>query len=326
MASANTTRVVLGCWTGAAAFSGVYTYTYLKDFEKRVPCIQDAVRTLADSKAARAALGDGDLRVPWWSARGQVDKVAGRSFASFQVAGDLGNATVYIGSTKRPQAPGFVPVEDEDMLEMSSFAYYWSRPWEIKFAFLNKLRWLRGMDPLAPLRASPGSEDDPWDLQAVFILPSGDASQPLEVFGSARAIPDYESVVLRRDSDAKGERSRRRLQIFGGLAFTAALVAAGLRVTRSMRVSKSYGFAKRGLLAHPHIVESLGAQASVQTSSGTFGPSYINAQLRLVGTTGSAADVRFTATRDGTKDGPWRVLMAKMSFLGKHRELDRVHF
>lgn len=324
--SSNTTRVVLGCWTGAAAFSGIYTYKYLKDFEKRVPCVQDAVRALAASKAARAALGDGELSVPWWSARGAVDKVAGRSFASFQVAGDKGSASVFIGSTKRPQGPGFVPVEDEDVLEMSSFQYYWSRPWELKFAFLNKLRWLRGMDPLAPLRANPVSEDDPWDLQAVFFLPGGDASQPQAVLGDARGIPDYESFVLRRDSDAKGERSRRRLNVFAGLALTAALVAGGLRVTRSMRVSQSYGFAKRGLLAHPHVVECLGSRASVQTSTGTFGPQYINAQLRLVGSTGSAADVRFTATRDGAKGGPWRVLLAKMSFLGRHRELERAHF
>lgn len=324
--SSNTARVVLGCWSGVATFSGVYTYKYLRDFEKRVPCVQDAVQALSACKVARETLGDGDLRLTWWSARGAVDKVAGRSFASFQVAGGLGTASVFIGSTKRPQGPGFVPVEDEDVLEMSSFQYYWSRPWELKFAFLNKLRWLRGMDPLAPLRPSLVSEDDPWDLQAVFILPDGDTSRPQVVLGDPRGIPDYESYVLRRDSDAKDERSRRRLNIFAGLALTAALISAGLRVTRSMRVSQSYGFVKRGLLSHPLVVESLGSQASVQTSTGTFGPQYINAQLRLVGATGSAADVRFTATRDGTKGGPWRVLLAKMSFLGKYRELGRAHF
>lgn len=322
----STGRVVLGCWTGAATFSGIYTYKYLRDFEKRVPCVHDAVQALAASKTARATLGQGDLRLTWWSGRGAADKVAGRSFASFQVAGDLGTASVFIGSSKRPQGPSFVPVEDEDVLEMSSFQYYWSRPWELKFAFLNKLRWIRGMDPLAPLRPSPGSEDDPWDLQAVFIIPDSGTAEPQVVLGDPMGIPQYESFVLRRDSDAKGEQSRRRLSMFAGLALAAALVSAGLRVTRSLRVSQSYGFAKRGLLSHPLVVESLGSQASVQTSSGTFGSQYINAQLRLVGNTGSAADVRFTATRDGFKGGPWRVLLAKMSFLGKHRELDRAHF
>jgi len=103
-------------------------------------------------------------------------------------------------------------------------------------------------------------------------------------------------------------------------------VAGGRRLAKSIRVSNSYGYIRRRLLAHSEVAAKLGPRASVQSSSGTFDAGYINAQMRLVGDAGGVADVEIAATRAEGGKGDWRVVLARMRFGGLTVNLDRGQF
>eukprot|EP00747_Dinoflagellata_sp_TGD_P087325 gnl/TRDRNA2_/TRDRNA2_163592_c1_seq1.p1 gnl/TRDRNA2_/TRDRNA2_163592_c1~~gnl/TRDRNA2_/TRDRNA2_163592_c1_seq1.p1 ORF type:complete len:318 (-),score=43.98 gnl/TRDRNA2_/TRDRNA2_163592_c1_seq1:125-1078(-) len=314
---AKKTKVIAGIWSAVGGGAGIYTYRYLRDFEEHVPCVQQAVREMSVSAAARRTLGDGELKVIRWTQRGDVDDLAGRARANFRVDGPSGSAHVYMSAKKRrrPFTPGESIEDDDDFVEQGRFWYYWSRPWELKIAFMNKLRALRGVPSSAP--AVSLAE---WDLDALFFLPRGDASCPAVLVGDARGLPEYEAVCIRHDAAAKDDRSRRRLHLLLVGAGIAAALAGCLRVYRSIFVSRSYNYATKFALTHPTVASALGP-ASVQTSSGTFGATFINARLRLVGEKGAVADVDFAATRDGASSKPWRIALAKMSHAGKTHSL-----
>merc|ERR1712007_391782 len=144
--------------------------------------------------------------------------------------------------------------------------------------------------------------------------------------GDPTAFPEYEAFVMRRDAGAKDERSRRRLHVVIGLAMAGTLVAGSVRFVRSMGVSKSYNYVQTSLLRHATVREALGSRAMVQSSTGTFKPSFVNAKLRLVGDGSAVADVKFSAIRDGGGRNPWRVALARITHDGRTYDLDRAQF
>merc|ERR1711982_29932 len=114
----------------------------------------------------------------------------------------------------------------------------------------------------------------------------------------------------------------RRLHILFGTASVVALIAGGLRIIKSVKVSRSYGYLRKAVIAHPTVVAALGERASISTSQGTFGSTYLNARLRLVGDGGGVADVDFAATRTLSAE-PWCVVLARISWAGRTENLDR---
>merc|ERR1712070_675727 len=197
------------------------------------------------------------------------------------------------------------------------------RPWELKRLIVDSAKGLVGQKD-GDHRGYDSEKEPDWDLDTLFFLPNGDTSLPSVILGNAHSIPEFEALCVRGDSATKNERSRRRLHVFAATVSAVALLAGGLRVVRSMGVSKSYGYVRRTVLAHPTVVEALGTGASISTSSGTFGKSYLNARLRVVGNDGAVADVDFAATRDaGHSRGAWRVAVARMSWAGRIHNLDK---
>merc|ERR1711957_1084976 len=115
---------------------------------------------------------------------------------------------------------------------------------------LNKLRWFQGADPIKK-PTKPVEEDVPYELETVFVLRDlSNHSDPLVLMGEANRLPQFE-LLLNRDADEKGDTSRWRLRIFGGFVLSAAAVASGLRLSKSISVSRGFGKAKRAILAHP---------------------------------------------------------------------------
>merc|ERR1711920_944956 len=232
-----------------------------------------------------------------------------------KVHGDNGTITVLMGAHRQRSAQeAWESRQDdaEDEEAETGWRAYWSKPWELKSSLVEKFRGLRQGD-------TGVSQEDAshWDIDTLAFLHDGREKSPIVLMGDPRTLPEYEAICCNADIESKTEASQSRLRNVIGLASVAALVAAGFRLQRSMKVSKSYGFVTKNLLKHSDVVRSLGKNASVQASSGTFKPTYINANLRLVNDAGQIADVDFTATRDGSQRRPWRVVLAKMNLAGK---------
>mmetsp|Transcript_78311 Transcript_78311/g.143367 ORF Transcript_78311/g.143367 Transcript_78311/m.143367 type:complete len:329 (-) Transcript_78311:60-1046(-) len=323
-------RIIAGTWTVIGGIAGLKYYRNVRDFETQTPCLGKALRELGNSDAARAVLGPGELQVSRWSRKRRLDEASGLARASFQVYGSSGSADVFMGTRRSQQAQAAWEDDlDDEPLARAGFMYYFTRPWVLKRAVVDGTKSLVGLEKAS--KASAGAEaeqmEQAWELQTLFFLPGGDVHKPIVLMGNACGIPDYESLCVRRDADTKGEKSRRRLYGFIGMATAVAAVAGGLRLVRSVHVSQSYGYARRCVLTHPAVVSVLGPSASVSTSSGTFGARYLNARMRLVGEAGAVADVDFAAMRDGeARRTPWRVALARMTTAGRTTNLDKSHF
>lgn len=321
-AAAQKRRVIGAAWTTIAGAGAFCIYRTIRDFEENSPVLREAVHFLSTNGTARGALGGGELLVARWPRQSHVDQAAGLARASFEVRSDAGAAFVVVSARRRAQAQKQYEeaMEEEDDEEaLTGWRRYWSRPWEIKIWLLSKFQ------SKAPAAADGEPKEEPtWDLDSMFMLPGGDASSPAVLFGDPSSLPEYEALCMRRDGAAKGERSRRRLRIVTGGALMLAFIAGGARLLKSMRVSQSYGYVRRTLSSHTEIARTLGSRVVIQSSSGTFGKSFINAKLRLVGDGGAVADVSVAAQRTGVE--PWRVSLARMSMGGLHYNLDKSQF
>jgi len=320
-------KIIAGTWTAVASIAGYKTYCKARDFEDHVPCLPRSLHELSSSTAAREVLGSGELKVGFWSRKVHVDAVAGRARANFKVHGDRGTAWVFMSARRgdKAQVAFETALEDEEDAPAGGFSYYFRRPWEIKRALVDSAKglvWRKASETTG----SDGEKEPEWDLDTLFFLPDGDRTLPSVLLGDAHSVPEFESLCGAGDAISKDEKSRRRLQIFGGIVGACAFLAGSIRLVRSMGVSKSYGYARRTILAHPTVVNALGPSATISTSSGTFQASYLNARLRLIGKDGAVADVDFAATRDGGARGPWRVAMAKMSWAGRTHQLEKSNF
>jgi len=278
------------------------------------------MRRVADSQAARAVLGSGDLQLARWPRQGTVDLSSGRARAFFELRGEAGYARVMMSARRQSSAQAKWEDLQEDEEEVASgWRYYWSRPWELKRSIVDKFRSLRGV------KQDDEEAELEWDVDALVFLPNGDVRSPEVLLGSPWALPDYECMCARRDAESKDEASRQRLYRVLAMASAGALIAAGLRFTKSVRVSKSFGFVKRSLLGHSEVAATLGKNVVVESSKGTFGARYISGRLRLAGDSG-AAEVDIAAVRHGGNSGPWRVSLARMMCGGRAFNLDRSQF
>lgn len=319
-------RLIAGVWSAIGGAAGYSVYRNIRDFEDNNPCVRDAVRVLATSSTARATLGNGELLVARWPRSGAVDRASGLARASFEVRGDAGSAYVVAGARRRAKNSGsqletLGEEDDEDTLD-SGWRQYLSRPWELKALIVGKFRGSGSQKD----GSGSDEEEQPWDIDSLFFLPGGDVHSPTVLLGDARGLPEYEALCMNRDAEAKSERSQRRLRIVMGIALMGAVFAGGARLAKSVKVSQSYGFVRRSLIAHEEVTAALGPGAVVQTSSGTFGARFINARLRLVGQRGAVADVDVAATRDSGGGSPWRVALARMELGGLTYNLDRSKF
>jgi len=306
-------QLILGAWTAAGGIAGITTYRALRDFENRHPYVPEAVNALAASAAARGVLGNGSMQLARWPRHGKVDEITGRACAGFDIYGDRGFVHVCVGA--RRELP---TVEEEEEDEVSGWRYYWSKPWELKFRFLELFR-SRGLD-------QPDENTPKWDIDALFFLPNGDASCPHVLRGDPRGIPEYETLCARRDVEVKDERSQRRLRWLVAAVMAGALTAGGVQLARSWRVSRSFRFVRQSLSAHGDITAAVGGQVGkIRTVSGSFGAKYIDARVQVIGVSGTAVDVDIAALRDGG-EGPWRVALARMRSRGGMYNLDKTQF
>jgi len=185
------------------------------------------------------------------------------------------------------------------------------------------MRSLRqGLTSAVRPEASEDVNDDlsGWAIETLVILPNGDVNSPQVLKGNPYGLPEYEAMCLRRDANSKDEKSRRRMYIVLALAMAGACFAGCQRLIKSIRVSQSYGFVRRSVLANSDVRAVLGPAADVQTSSGTFTARYINARLRLVGSEGAVADVDVAATRE--EGDSWRIALARMRVAGASYNLN----
>merc|ERR1712137_385649 len=198
------------------------------------------------------------------------------------------------------------------------------RPWELKLFIVQQYQNLfYAFDPA----------DGEWSVDSVMVVPTGGTvgaeeapRTPLILAGESRSIPEFESRFVRNDSSSKSEHSHVRLHRFMCVCGGAALVAGGFRLVKSFRVSRAWSYARTAVAAHPAILQALGPNAQVVSSSGTFGSRYINATLRVTNDIGKAADVEFCALRDrvvGSASTQWRIAVARMKFDGRKVGLDK---
>lgn len=330
MASGLKQKIIAGCWVSIGGTAAYKTYRHIQEFEERAPCLRDAELAIANSGAARAILGAGELSMARWPRNRSLDPSAGQARASFEVRGDQGSVHVVMGAKRRQQAQEAwqkdtdEEADEEDELG-SGWYRYWSRPWELKGLVMSKFQGFGAREEVAPKASEGEEEQDAWDLETLFFMPKG-SIEPTVLMGNAAAMPEYEAMCLRRDAESKGAKSQRRLQVVFGLAAGGAMLAGGLRMAKSFNVSKSYGYVQRSLLAHSEVVGALGQGIRLQSSSGTFGASYINARLRLISEGGKGADVEVAALREGGSSSPWRVVLARMKSGGFTRNLDLSQF
>lgn len=324
MASNLKLKVVAGAWTSVAGIAGFKLYRNSSRFEEDVPYLGAALQELSSSSAARTVLGTGDLKIDFWSRSCRTDTISGLARASFTVRGDSGSAKVFMSAKRSAQAQlAFEAEYDEDASQSHGFSFYLTRPWEIKRLIVDGARSFFGSKKASDSVESTTNENPSWNLDALFFLPSGDVTSPCVLLGSARSLPEYEAMCVLGDSDAKSPYSRRRLHIVLGTASAIALFAGGLRLFRSLTVSRTYGFVRRSVLEHPQVRAALGPNASISTSEGTFGKTYLDAKLRLIGN-GTVADVEVAATRrSNSSQGLWHVAVARMSCAGRTHNLDK---
>mmetsp|Transcript_2012 Transcript_2012/g.5607 ORF Transcript_2012/g.5607 Transcript_2012/m.5607 type:complete len:327 (-) Transcript_2012:30-1010(-) len=313
-------KLIAGAWS-AVGGAGIYqVYRHTRDFEAQTPCVVDAVKVLASSSTARAMLGSGDLSIARWARSSVVDHRHGLARAKFEVRGDSGVVHVVMGARRQAKAQEAFQEsleDEEDEEDLKGWRRYFYRPWEIKQQASAWLARRRGGGAAAPAAAE--EEELAWDLDTVFFLPGGDADSPVTLLGDPASLPEYEAICLRRDAQSKSEYSRWRLRVVLGLASAGVVLAGGLRLVKSIKVSKSYGYIRRMLTTHNEVVAALGPGVRVQTSKGKFGARFIDARLRLIGGDGAVADVDVVAMRDGPR---WRMQLAKMHVGGSARHLD----
>jgi len=293
-------RVIAGAWTiagTAACAKFVSNHRRYRD----LPCVQLA---LAQMEQVQEQLDLGPLKLGMWPRQGHVDSNAGLMRASFKVNGTKGVAHVF-ASAKRDKLE-----ETETDSDDGHDGYYWLRPWELKKTFLDKVRSIRSFRP---------EDQDPsmWRLETFVVLQDG--KDPEIIFGNPLGLPEYEAVCLRRDGSSKDERSRRRLHFTVGIALIATVLAGGVRVFRSRHVWQSHGCVRKAVLGDQSVRTVLGP-SYIESCSGTFTPTYINAQLKVVGNA-AVADVVVAASRDTTWQH-WRVAVARMNVGGVTCNLD----
>jgi len=320
----------VGAWTAAGGLAAFTVFRRNRRFMQDTPCIQDAIRELQSSSQARSTLGEGEIQVANWPRVLKIYHNEGFSSASFQVQGSSGFVQVLMSARQEAAEKG-AHDDDDEGLARGTFSFYWSKPWELKWLFLEKasavgkaLAFWRKKEKAEDL--SREGEHRPWKVDALVFLPNADIRNPVALIGEPQSLPDYESMIIRRDGESKGDASHRRLHIVMGAVAGAAFFMGCLRLGRSLKVSQGYGYVKNRLIAHHEVVAQLGPSARIQTSSGTFGAEHIDAKLRLLGDSNTAADVEIVATKDGDRRNPWRIAMARMRVSGRQLNLNKLYF
>lgn len=305
-AMASKKHVIVGAWTLVGAAAGTKLFLDHGKYQK-LPCVQLALEELA---AKRQFLEP--LKLGLWPRQGHLDANAGLMRARFQVCGaDGAMAHVLVGAKREKQHEDLEGQEDEDQ----DWKYYWLRPWEFKKALVDKIRSIG--------RGSLGSalEDDPsqWRLETLVVLPDG-GKDSQALLGNPLSLPEYEAFCLRRDQSSKDDLSRRRLHTALCISFMATILAGGARLVRSGHVWQSHGFVRKAVLEDRKIKAVLGP-SHIESCTGTFTPTYINAQLKLVGNAGAVADVTVAASRDSSHQS-WHIASARMNVGGVMCKLD----
>ena len=283
-----------------------------RKFEERFPCVQLAIQKLED-RSLEVGLGK-EMQLGVWPRRGYTDQNAGLMRAQFRVRSLDGTTADVLVSAKREKSSQEAWESQEDEDDAENQGNYWLRPWELKKALLQRLRLIR----------TTGSNEAPehrstWNLETLVLL-SENSGQPQVLQGNPHGLPEYESMCVRGDAAAKSERSRRNLKIALGVSAIGTLIASGTRLLRSIRVSQSYGFVRKSVLQSPGVQAVLGT-SQIESCTGTFTPTFIDARLRLIGSSGTIADVVVAASRDSSHQ-LWRVAVARMSIGGVSCNLD----
>ena len=298
-------RLIAGAWTLAGGAGAAKWYLDSRKYPDRVPGVQLAIQRLQTEL--------GPVQLGSWPRQAYVDSQAGLTHGHFVVHDKEGPLRVLFAARRDKQ-----DLEAEEDEGESGWKYYWLRPWELKKWFLDKARSLR--------QGSTREEDlSAWNLETLVILnrspiASQQGANATALLGDPLGLPEYEAMCVRRDSACKDEHSRRRMHIALGISLLGTLLAGGSRVLRSMRISQSYGFVRAAVLANPSVEAVLGP-SYIQSNSGTFTPTYINAKLRLVGNAGTVADVAVAASRDSVQQR-WNVALARMTVGGVSCNLD----
>jgi len=218
-----------------------------------------------------------DVEIPWYRRRAHLDSLSGRAHARLKVTGSNGTTNLFV-SAKRLNTP----VE-----EKKTWAYYWSRPWELKEAW----------------RAQPPVHYDSWEVETAFLF--GDANpDPFVLHGDPAMHPGYQQC--REPIQVKSQRSYDRLKVVGGIAGVVAVGAGIVRGYKISRMQQSYGYAKKYLMNHETVKNVLGAPVRIEQSAGTFKPTFINAEIGIRGSSSKTGNVLFSATRKDTSH-PWRL-------------------
>ena len=320
MASAFKQRAIAAAWTVAGAAGCGVAYTQHRKFEQRLPCVQLALRKLEDP-SINAGLGS-QLQLSAWPRRGCVDKNAGLMRAHFRVQSSDGDVADVLVSAIRDKTTheASEPREEDDDAE--EHANYWFRPWELKKAILQRVRLMRqgffsSEEEESELQRSSASL---WKLETLVVLGTGTGSEPRVLQGDPSGLPEYETMYIRRDVTSKSDRSRTNLKIALCLSVLGTLVAAGSRMLRSLRISQSYGFVRKSVLENRSVQAVLGP-SQIESCTGKFTPTFIDARLRLVGSSGTIADVVVAASRDSSHQ-LWHVAVARMTVGGVACNLD----
>lgn len=294
---ASTRQVIAGAWSVVGVAAGGKLLSDHRSYMDRLPCVRLALVELEK----REDLGS-SLSVGLWPRQGHVDWNAGLMRARFEVCGKDGSRTqVLVGA--QSEAMNIIDVEDE------GWKYYWLRPWELKKALLEKLRsFRREADP----------DPSKWRVDTLVLCPAG--GEPQVLMGNPLALPEYEVLCLRRDGNSKDANSRRRLYIALCISFLGTLVAGGARFLKAQQVMQSHGFIRRAVLANPSIQAVLGP-SHIESCTGTFTPTYINAKLKVLGES-RVANVTVAGSRQSTQDS-WRIV-ARMNVGGVMCNLDIV--
>ena len=310
MAAAFKKRGIAAAWTVAGAVGCGTVYVQHRKFEERFPCVQLAIKQLEDT-AQTGKLGLGSqIRLSFWPRRGHVDKNAGLMRARFRVHSTDGRvADVLVAAREKRNQVSEVWESKEDDDEEQQWNY-WFRPWELKKAIVQRVRLLRQGFTASEVQ----SDSSTWSLETLVVLASDTSGRPLVLQGDPSGLPEYETMCVRGDAAAKSDRSRTNLKIALCLSVVGTLFAAGSRMLKSIRVSQSYGFVRRSVLEDRSVQAVLGS-SQIESCTGTFTPTFIDARLRLVGSSGTIADVVVAASRDSSHQ-KWHVAVARMSIGG----------
>lgn len=320
------TKAIAGAWSAAGAIGSIVAYRNLRDYERKNPSARLACQQISASGIAQQQLGRSDLSIAWLSRSGRVDHFSGKASACFKLVGASGDIQVLATAHRRPPEGGDLDDDDEE-IEGRGWNYYWRKPWELKIFFADKFAGLRGKVAGRGGEAEAEGKDGlDWDLDSLSLVHMSDGGRVEVLLGDPRGIPEFETHCVRRDAAAKSDSSRQRLHRVLGIVVAGAALAGGIRLMRSIQVSRSFGYARRSILAHPTVVGVIGPRANVQTSSGTYSRKYIDARLRLISDAGTVADVDLVATRDGDVNRPWRIALARMRSHGRNYELDKSLF